>query len=227
GAPERGRGGKTKGTRGTDMKPPQWLVDLLPQAGRDFLDAGGWYLVLALAGVLVLIVVGLVLRSIIRMFARKPPPAPEADLREDLAEYPPAPGKPGPRRLEVNGIPARVRLVVLAPVGKQAGVSAGQAEQLLEYVVRGLGGVCQHDKPRVRVWPSQLSVEGFGNQFHRFTAKPEGEGHPSRWALVAGKARVGQSYILVGLALHTDEEQTLPPLMLEPQQWNDVLRIKA
>jgi hypothetical protein len=209
------------------MKPPQWLTDLLPQAARDFLDAGGWYLVLAVAGVLVLVVVGLVLRSLARLFTRKPPPAPEADLREDLAEYPPAPGQAGPRRLLVQGTPARVRLVVLAPVGKQASVSAGQAEQLLEHVVRGLGGVCQHDKPRVRVWPPQLSVEGFGHKFHRYTAKPEGEGQPSRWALVAGKARVGPSYILVGLAMQTDEEQTLPPMVLEPQQWNEVLRIKA
>src|SRR5262249_10679176 len=141
------------------MKPPQWLMDLLPQAGRDFLDAGGWYLVLAVALVLVLVVVGLVLRSLAKMFARKEPPR-EEGLRENLAEYPPAPGKPGPRRLHVEGFPARVRLVTIAPMGKQATVTAEQAEQLLEHVVRGLGNVCQYDKPRVRIWPPQLSVEG-------------------------------------------------------------------
>jgi hypothetical protein len=208
------------------MKPPQWLMDLLPQAGRDFLDAGGWYLVLALAGVLVLVAVGLVLRSLSKLFARKPP-EPEADLRENLAEYPPALGKAGPRRLLVEGMAARVRLVVLAPMGKQATVTAEQAEQLLEHVLHGLGGFCRQDKPRVRIWPPQLSVEGFGHKFHRYTTKPEGEGQPSRWALAAGKARVGSSYLLLGLALQTDEENSLPPMVLEPQQWNEVLRIKG
>jgi hypothetical protein len=208
------------------MKPPQWLMDLLPQAGRDFLDGGGWFLVLVVVAVLVLVVVGLVLRSVAKLFARKAPPR-EESLHENLAEYPAAPGQPGPRRLLVEGSPARVRLVVIAPMGKQATVTAEQAAGLLEHVVRGLGNVCEHDKPRVRVWPPQLSVEGFGHQFHRHTAKPEREGQPSRWALAAGKARVGQSYILLGLALQTDEEQTLAPMVLKPEQWNQVLRIKG
>jgi hypothetical protein len=208
------------------MKPPQWLMDLLPQAGRDFLEGGGWYLVLAVIAVLVLVVVGLLLLSLAKMFARKGP-APQPDLRENLAEYPPAPGRPGPHRLSVEGYAARVRLVVIAPMGKQATVTAEQAENLLEHVQHGLANICRQDKPRVRVWPPQLSVEGFGHQFHRHTMKPEREGQPSHWALAAGKARVGQSYILLGLALQTDEEQTLPPLMLEPKQWNEVLRIKG
>jgi hypothetical protein len=208
------------------LKPPQWLLDVLPRAGRDFLEAGGWYLVLAFAAVLVLVAVGLALRIVGKMFSRKDA-APEAKLRENLAEYPPAPGKPGPRRLLVEGIPARVRLVVIAPMGKQATVSAEQAEQLLEHVVRGLGSLCQYDKPRVRVWPPQLSVEGFGNQFHRYTTRPEREGQPSHWVLAAGKARVGSSYILLGLALQTDENNSLPPMTLEPELWNEVLRIKG
>jgi hypothetical protein len=207
------------------MKPPQWLMDVLPQAGRDFLDAGGWYLVLAVAAVLVLVVVVLVLRSLSKLFARKAPPR-EENLRENLAEYPPAPGKPGPRRLFVEGFAARVRLVVIAPMGKQATVTAEQAEPLLDHVLHGLSNVCRQDRPRVRVWPPQLSVEGFGHQFHRYTTKPEREEQPSRWALAAGKARVGQSYILLGLALQTDEDNTLPPLMLEPKQWNEALRIR-
>jgi hypothetical protein len=209
-----------------DMKPPQWLMDLLPQAGRDFLDGGGWYLVLALIGVVVLVLVALVLGRLSKLFARKPQ-APEVDLREDLAEYPPAPGRPGPQRLLVQGLAARVRLVVLAPMGKQALLTAEQAEPLLGRVVHGLGGLCQQDRPRIRIWPAQLSVEGFGHKFHRYTVKPEGEGQPSRWALAAGKARVGSSYILLGLALQTDEENTLAPLMLEPQQWNEALRIQG
>src|SRR5207248_1989115 len=43
----------------------------------------------------------------------------DGPLKERLATYPPPPGQPGPRRLTVEGIPVRVRLIVVAPVGKE------------------------------------------------------------------------------------------------------------
>ncbi len=209
------------------LKPPQWLTDLLPQAGRDFLDAGGWYLVLAILVLLVLVVVGVVLSRIGKLFGGRPKAHEEGNLVEDLASYPPPPGKPGPQRLLVQGVPARVRLVVIAPVGKAAQVDASKAEPLLDHVLRGLGDLARQDKPRVRIWPPQLSKEGFSNKFHRYTKKPEPEGRPSRWVLLAGQARVGAHYILLGLAVLTDENTSFGPMTLEPERWNEVLRIKA
>jgi hypothetical protein len=117
--------------------------------------------------------------------------------------------------------------VVVAPVGKQAQLDAANAEPLLEHVRRGLGAAAQQDRPRVRVWPPQLSHQGFAVKFHRLTEKPEPDGRPSRWALLAGRARVGQHYILLGLALWTDEPTTLGRLTLEPDQWPLVLNVRT
>src|SRR6516225_6648001 len=100
------------------LKPPQWLHELLPQAGKDFLDAGGWYLVLAILVMLIVGILALIVRGVLQAGARsRKQPDPERNLQENLGDFPPAPGKPGPRRLHVEGIPARVRLVVLAPQG--------------------------------------------------------------------------------------------------------------
>jgi hypothetical protein len=210
------------------QKPPAWLYEMLPQAGKDFLDAGGWYLVLAILAVLILAVVMLLIRGIGRAFtSRRQQPNPEKNLAEDLGSYPPAPGKPGPRRLHVEGHPARIRLVVLAPQGKQDNVDAGKAEAVLELVVKGLGAIAQQDRPRVRIWPRQLSNQGFAVSFHRLTKKPEPDTKPSRWVLVAGQAQAGQRKVLVGLALQTDEKSSLGKLTVEPDRWNEVLRIKS
>ena len=204
--------------------PPPWLNDLLPPPARDFLGHGGWILLLIVAASLVLLILALV---VARLFRRRPAPDPDAGLREDLASYPPPPGAPGARRLLVEGHPARVRLVVVAPVGKLAQIDAAQAEPLLEHVRRGLGAAAQQDRPRVRVWPAQLSHQGFAVKFHRLTAKPDADGRPSHWALLAGRARVGQHYILLGLALWTDEPTTLGRLTLEPDQWPLVLNVRT
>jgi hypothetical protein len=210
------------------QKPPTWLYDNLPQAGKDFLDAGGWYLVLAIVAVLVLAIVAMVFRGIVQALSRRrKQPDPEKNLAEDLGTYPPAPGKPGPRRLHVEGHPARIRLVVLAPQGKQDNVDAGKAEAVLELVVKGLGALAQQDHPRVRIWPRQLSNQGFAVSFHRLIRKPEPDSRPSRWVLVAGQAQAGQRKVLVGLALQTDEKTSLGKLTVEPERWNEVLRIKS
>jgi hypothetical protein len=199
------------------------FFDLLPQGARDYLDQGGWWLVLVVAATLVLIVL-LILRSAARqLFGQRPARDMEASLEEDLAEYPPAPGAPLRRRLVVEGYPARLRLVVLAPVGKATQIDAANAEPLLEHVLRGLGSVARQDRPRVRVWPSQLSHPGFAVTFHRLTHKPEPEGSPSHWTLLAGRARVGPHYLLLGLALWTEEPTTLGRRTFEPDQWAAVL----
>src|SRR5256885_7556662 len=89
---------------------------------------------------------------------KKEPPDLEKGLREDLKSYPPAPPVADSRRLSVNGIPGRLRLVVMAPTGKtQEAIMPDQVAELLNAVVRGLGGFVSADKPRIKVWPPQLS----------------------------------------------------------------------
>jgi hypothetical protein len=153
-------------------------------------------------------------------------PDPERGLREDLASYPPPPAAAGSERLTVDGVPVRVRLVVVAPVGRlQEATSPAHVPGLLDDVLRGLGRFVTTDKPRVKVWPPQLSVAGFAPTFHRLVRSPDPSGRPSRWVKVAGPARAGQRPILLGMALWADEPVKLGEVQVEPTEWHRVLGI--
>jgi hypothetical protein len=192
------------------------VFDFLPESMRGYAPYG--------AGGVGVLVVFLVLVKL--MSGGKKVRSPEQGQVENLADYPPPPGTAGPRRLSVEGEPVRVRLVVLAPAGKQqANLSASMVEPLLDQIVRGLAGIVQEDKARIKVWPPQLSSDGFTINFLRHMNRPEPEGRSSRWVLVAGEARVGQQKILLGLALLADNANNLGKLTLEPVQWKETLRI--
>lgn len=201
--------------------PFSWFFDLF-HGGADG-SSGSFALVLIGGTLLILLLVAfLVLR---RLLGKKQTTGgSERLLREDLAEYPPAPAA-GPRRLAVEGQPARMRLVVVAALGQQAGVSASEVERFLDQVLPGLGDVARQDKPRVKVWPPQLSHRGFAPTFHRVVTRPERDGADSRWVLVAGQAKVGKFPVLLGLALQADDANSLGRLTVEPHQWAEVLRV--
>jgi hypothetical protein len=167
----------------------------------------------------------LILFTIVWLMRGKRKHDPEAGLSEKLAEYPPPPAQ-GRLRLTVQGQPVRLRLVVVAPVGKKPISGDAAVEPLLDKVVRGLGEVARQDKPRIRVWPTQLSSAGFAPTFHRLTHKPEGPGRPSRWILLAGPARAEEQQLLLGLAVLADKNSKLDMLTLEPLEWVEALRVE-
>jgi hypothetical protein len=202
----------------------QPLIDLLPEPVRQY-----WWAIFGLGALLVVWVLLAVLRGLFRaLFGKRRTPAEQwaRKLREDLANYPPPPPLAGRHRLTVYHVPVRVRLVVLAPAGTEAGVEAEQVGYLLDRVVPGLGSLAAQDQPRVRIWPAQLSQQGFSTAFFRQTKVPEEEGRPSRWVLVAGRSSANQPAVLLGMALWADEPNTLGRVALEPHQWLDVLRLK-
>ena len=172
------------------------------------------------AGLLLILVV-----VIFVMSRRKKPVNPESGLDEDLSEYPPAPGNPGPRRLTVHGRPVRVRLVVVAPVGKRA-IAEGGAEALLDEVLRGLGQIAKQDKPRIKIWPPQLSQAGFAPTFFRKVQCPDRAGKPSHWILAAGPARAGGRPVLLGLAMWGDDRAPMEQKTLAETEWDEALQIK-
>lgn len=129
--------------------------------------------------------------------------------------------------MTVNGQPVRVRLVVVAPTGKQRDpVTVDDVPQLLESVLHGLGDLVKADKPRVRVWPPQLSVTGFGPTFHRLVVSPDVAGTTSHWVKLAGPARTGKQPILLGLAVLVDEKTTLGDVQVETTEWGELLQIE-
>lgn len=174
------------------------------------------------AAVVVLLVVLVVLKNVL---FRKPKVDPDAGLDEDLAEYPPPPAK-GTHQLMFEGRPVRLRLVVLAPSGNNVRITADQAEGVLEAVLPGLGGVADLDRPRIKVWPPQLSQAGFAPTFERHVTRPEPKGKPSKWILVAGPAKAGAKPILVGLALLAGEPSTRGGVHVNMSQWPELFRVK-
>ena len=165
----------------------------------------------------------LLLPMILWLRRRRPAVDPEAALIEKLGEY--APAGPGPQRLLLYGQPLRLRLVVLAPMGKRALPTDGALERLLDQALPGLGDIARQDRPRIRVWPPQLSQQGFPPTFFRLTHRPEQAGKPSPWILAAGPIRAGGQQFLLGMALYADGPTERGNLILQANQWSEVFRV--
>src|SRR5205085_1095599 len=102
------------------------------------------------------------------------------------------------------GNPVRLRLVVVAPIGREETIDPANIERVLDQVVKGLGAIVKQDKPRVRVWPAQLSNQGFAPTFHRLVESPDKPGKPSHWLMVAGPTPPRPRPILLGIACWAD-----------------------
>jgi hypothetical protein len=201
------------------------LTDWMPPELRNLMSVEVWWLIFLTVALLVLLVLGRMIRSLFRR--PKKSKDWEQDLRENLYECP-LPVRPvGEQALSVYHLPARLRLVIVAPAGTDADIDATAVEKLLDRLIPGLGAVAENDRPRIRVWPPQLSHQGFIAAFHRCTPKPEGDDEPSRWVMLAGRAQAGRQPVLLGLGLWTDEPCTIGRVNLEPQQWLDVLRLRT
>jgi hypothetical protein len=148
---------------------------------------------------------------------------PESGLGEDLSTLPSAPKGSRHYQLYVMNQPARLRLVVIAPVGKK---TVGKVDSALEQIFRGLGEVSFDDKPRIRIWPAQLSTTGFAPTFFRLTRSPDAEGKPSRFVMLAGPARAGAMPVLLALVVEVEDRSKLGKLTMTETQWGEVLRVE-
>jgi hypothetical protein len=204
-------------------------IDLLPAGLRGFLDAGGWWVVAGGAVLALLLLIAAMTRRGLRRLKQGRPRLEDADrdYREDLTALVPAHLPPAKRRLTLYHLPVRLRLVVVAPAGTEQTVDSATVGQLLDRAVPGLEAIALDDQARIRIWPPQLSQQGFAHTFQRRVPLPGAEGEPSRWALVGGPVQLGRQTILLGLALFTRQPTTLRQVTLEPHQWLDALRIKA
>ncbi len=206
------------------LKP---LTDWIPSEIRDLLPVEVWWLVLLMLLLVVLILLGVLLKQIGRAFARKSKQRDwDKGFREDLDNLPIAVQPPGERTLAVYHVPVRIRLVVVAPLGKDTRITAEQVPGLLNRIFPELGTLVVREQPAIRVWPAQISDEGFTSAFHRRTPKPEPEGEPSRWILIAGKALIAKQPLLLGLALFAEQANPIGRLNLQPLQWLEVLRLR-
>jgi hypothetical protein len=185
----------------------------------------GWPIVGGSA-VLLVVALAVIVRGLARLF-RRPAKATdqEAHLREDLSRFPPPPVPLGPKRLTIDGVPVRIRLIVLAPAGQRA-LDPDDARTILDHVRRGLGEAAAEDDPKVAIWPAQLSQTGFAPKFHRLVSAPVRPGQSSPWVLAAGPAKLGKDPVLLGLALLADDPTTLGRIEVKPGEWYSLLRFE-
>jgi hypothetical protein len=189
------------------------IIPGLPLGGNTLLYGG------AAAGL------GVALLFLVVVFTRKQRDlSPDAGLDVDLGKLPPVPTGERNYLLKVRNQPMRVRLVVVAPMGKR---TLGKIDALLEEVQADLGEVLHDDRPVIKQWPPQLSATGFAPTFFRAMHRPDGNAKPSRWVLLAGPARAGSTPILLGLVLETEgKPSNLGLVTMNENQWDEMLRIE-
>jgi hypothetical protein len=202
------------------------ILQFLPEDLRDALPNGAWYGILAFAAfALLMLLFGLL--SFIRRLFRREPTHPAPHLQERFADYPPVKPSSADVRLEIERVPVRLRLVVIAPAGKESDVDMNKLDALLDRVVPDLSKVVAADKPRVRRWPMQLSYEGFANHFHKNAIIPEGEHQPSKWIVVAGRAKLADCQVMVGLGLEAGRPVPLGHMTLDSHEWPVALKVRT
>jgi hypothetical protein len=208
------------------------LERLLPQPVRDFLDRGGWGILIGVLGFLALMwllsVVRRLVKALRRPRRRRKKRKPAGTLRrEDLIRLGEGYTEPGPRQVTVNGMQARLRLVVLAPANREAGeVRPDMADHVLDWIKQGLSEVAASDYPGVRVWPAMYSEDAFASAFASQVPIPERAGLRSHWVLVSGTVSMGLHKLHVGLVLYAGEPSTLRHVAVSAERWTEVLGIE-
>jgi hypothetical protein len=211
------------------------LIKHLPEPVQNFLAGGGWWWVLGIAGFIALLWIRSILRRLrealrtpktTKRKKRRTGPRP-ARLKEDLTLVGAGYTEEGSHQVVVQGMPARLRLVILSVGNKGGGeLNEEMADRVLDWIKPGLSEVAASNQPGVRVWPASYSFDGFALTLQANVPLPEPKGTKSHWVVVAGDVRMGRIVLHVGLALYTRERNSLRYLRVKGERWPSVLAIK-
>jgi hypothetical protein len=205
----------------------------LPEAVQEFLDDGGWWLVL----LALIVVAGLWLRALWRRVrrvlfprrhrGRRHPHDKESPLVIDLDLVGDAFTDPGPQQITVRDHPGRLRLVILAPSPSCVGeLLPEMADSLLEWLHPGLAEILESDKPRQVVWPRHPSLDRFVQVFHKLVQIPEAKGRRTPWILISGSAHLGRQTVFLGLAVFLDKTDYKREIQVVREKWNEVIGLQ-
>lgn len=181
----------------------------------------------AVLAALVILLLVVIVFLLLRRRARQPEPV-SPDLRIDVAELsdegPPADGP----RLEFYGTPVRLAVLVLAPAGRNNPLPAeSDLPAVLDDLLPGFTAAVATHRPLIRLWPCQLSTQGFANAFFNNVRLPGDRGKGTPWCAVAGRFDAGARQLLAGLVCVADRPNSLSQLTIaHAGQWMDVLRVK-
>jgi hypothetical protein len=209
----------------------------LPQSVQHWLDQGHrWWWLFGVLGVIALCWLLSVWRRLTGVFfkpkkkkkKKRRTKVTPVDLSEDISPLAMVYTELGEKQITIKGLPARLRLVVLAAASRDVGeLHEEMADRLLDWIKPGLAEVAAYDVPRVRIWPPQYSLQGFGLIFAQNVAIPEPKGERSHWVLVSGLVTISKQPIHVGLAFYTDEPNSLRHVQVGNERWLDVIGVKA
>jgi hypothetical protein len=208
----------------------------LPQPVNDFLDGGGWWLVLGVVGVIALLWLRSIVRRLRGALAAAMPKRKRKkrrtrvvaiDLKVKLAKIGEALTEEGDRRLTVNGVPARLRLVLMSLGTKNAGeLTEEMADRVLDWIKPGLAELTSGDYPAVRVWPPFFSAGGFASAVAANVVFPNLAGERSHWVVLVGQVKMGQAVVNVALGLYADEPHSMRTIKVTDNQWLGVLSVQ-
>ena len=208
----------------------------LPEPVQQFLEDGGWWGILGVCAFLALLWLRRIVRKLrgagrpfkkkkkIKKRARAAAPTIEhIDLQlvgEGFTDE-------GPRRLAIQGMPARLRMVILS-MGTKGGQSLSEdmADRILDWIKHGLAEVASYDYPGVRVWPMFPSADGFATALQAHVPISQAKGMKSNWLLIAGHVQMGRAIIHVGMLLYREEKSSLRFIRIKDERWLDVLTIE-
>ncbi len=153
----------------------------------------------------------------------------EPDLSLDVRQLPQT-GPPAnvPTTLQIYGTSVRLAAVIVAPAGRQATVPAvTMVPAILDIAVPGLSELIPHHHPVLRLWPSQLSTQGFTHKFFNQVPLPGDKGRGTVWCSVAGKVQAGEQAMLIGLVACSAAANNLTQIVIQHEgQWLDVVRVR-
>jgi hypothetical protein len=180
------------------------------------------------------IVVGAVLLLItivaLRRFGwlwKSAPAAEEQSPPEPLPLTTEGPTGNGPH-IYLHGVRLCPAIVVIAPVGRGSPLpQADELPALFEQVVPGLSRVLTTQSAKIKLWPPQLSVQGFVQAFFTHYRLPGDRGKGTSWCLAAGKIEAGGRPLLLGLALAAAAPNSLSQFVVQHEaEWPRLLEIR-
>ena len=120
-----------------------------------------------------------------------------------------------------------MRLVALAPAGTANEIDEDEIPEILDKLVTGLGDIFKGDKPRVRIWPVQISYKGFATHFHRNTIIPEAAGEPTPWIIVAGRVKLNKRQLMLGMAMVAVKPTTVGRRTYDSHEWSTAVKVRV
>jgi hypothetical protein len=204
------------------------ITQHLPLPAQDFLDQGGWLLVLpALAGLAIAwpkIHRG---RKRLHHRKRKQRSDPDAHLRVQLSEIGESITALGARQLTVQGQPARLRLVVFAPAEATAVMAANTPhEPLLDAVLPGLKQIASGDFPKVLRWIDPRACDGFRSTVVERVRFPDSADESSRWVLLVGDVAMPQGRYHLAAGVRTANPTPARVLEVSSGKWAELFGIR-